>query len=196
MEIRFYLTDGEMFRYRRDDIEFERNLLKTLKPARIFSNRQIIIKDDEAVSGFNTATIEYVEFITEVDPGWHSHPGVARLVRIDQEKFSSKIREGFPRLSGDSQRVQQGEVFRGVMECVMVSGKRLFFEFESVVSAKYDIRSLMQTFFDPITFQGRLEVDGHIIVNSQNISRWVLFPAPPETPDAFWEMKRLNKYDR
>lgn len=195
MEVRFYLIDGEVFRYKRDDVDFVRNMFKTLKPARIFSNRQIIINDGEAVSGFNTDTIEYVEFITDEDPGWHTHPGVARLVCIDKEEFEKKIEEGFTRLTDESKMVEQGEVWRGVVDCVMVSGKRIYFEFESVASSKYDIRTLLQSFFDPVSFQGKLQDKGNIIINSKNIARWVLLPSPPETPEAFWEMKRLNNDD-
>lgn len=191
MEIVVHVTDGEVFRFEQEDPALINAIFHGVQPARIFQQKQILVHGRLAVSGFASSAIEQVEFITDVEPNWTAHQAVAdSMVSVSEEKFQDGVTKLLRSMGGQRPELRPGEKSRGFAEFVMTSGKRIYVVFEVTVKNKLEQRQILNNFLNPGGFYCRRQDGGHVIVNTENISRFTLNPGPNDAIANAWVATR------
>ena len=195
MKIRIHLTTGESFEFTQNNEVHINYIFDSLKKSKLFGRPQIIIHDSLRTNGFACERVDYVEFLTERKPDWNPVQELDRLVTLPKEVYEKNAQEICEKMEKSQISEQAGEKFSGLAEFIMRSGKRLFFEYEVSSFHRLDQRLLMQHFLESGEFLAEMQEGGYCIINSSNISRWVLTPGLSEAARISWTAEPPKRCD-
>ena len=90
LEIVVNLANGDVITYKQEDEKVARSILQAIKPARLFSDKQLLIAGSFTMSGFATDAVERVDFVMEGFPKW-PHPGhIREFAELSKEEFNEQ----------------------------------------------------------------------------------------------------------
>jgi hypothetical protein len=186
LQIQLHLVDGNLATYEQTDPIAVGSILREVQPAKVFSERQILIAGGFTVSGYSTASVVRVDFVGEDVPDYRLGPEMNRLEEISRDAFEAG------RVAGDDESRKRkrawtvGETFSGFAELELNNGAFVFLEFESTLRSKLDQRLVLQHFLAGSGLYCKRLGGGASFINTAAVVRWTLFPGPPEAPQNAW----------
>ena len=186
MKIDFHLSDGETYHYEQETEETAKAILEYLKPAKIFSQAQIVLQGSTSLSGFACRNVEWIEFTTDLGMPWAGHNvGFDRLDVITEEAFHAFIAKDAASRDSDLH----------VAEFVMRSGKRIHVEFRTSGATDVDLHVILGHLIEGGGFHAvDPTTSGHLLINPNNLSRWNVHPTSrkPLPPQYAWPASFLK----
>ena len=184
MDIRIHVTDGETFTFNQKNQVIAENILKSIRPNKMFTQPRIIIQDSISISVFACYRVEWIEFITKIDPGWLAPHGPKSLKLISEREYEERV--ALKELEIETrERPTPAEAalsMKVLLSFVMRSGQQLFAEtthFRSQYSP------------EPNGVYGKRNKDGHVLINPQNIIQWTVNCTFADTARNAWEANRV-----
>lgn len=96
LTIRIHLTDGSVHSFAQSDSTIIKKLWSTIEPARLFTQRRIIVGSEHSKSVFVAAEITRVDFVHDSLEGWPFPYGYTDIVELSEEEFHRQARLGEP----------------------------------------------------------------------------------------------------
>ncbi len=193
MDIIVHTTDGQSHSFFQEDLKKTAEILGRIQPTRLFNQKQIIIHGNIASSAFSTHSIEVIEFDTDMQPDWHA-PGLAgERVFISRELFEAGLARLLRHFKHGVPEVKPGDEIQGYAQFTHTSGRESFVALRLVVKNKIEVLQMMQSFFDQGAIVAKRHEGGHVLINTDTITRAQLTPAPNATPANAWEATRKGE---
>jgi hypothetical protein len=91
-QIDVYGIDSHISRFAVSDPQAARHLLERIQPARIFSQRNLVLKGDTGIAIFPCAAVVRVDFVMNGFPDWSSHHPASKMVESTEAEMEERLR--------------------------------------------------------------------------------------------------------
>ncbi len=193
MEISIHIADGESFSFVQPDEQEIQKIFTNAQPNRIFTNKQILVYGKMAVSSFNASAIEYIEFDTDKEVNWPKIQQLNEAHIVDEEEFKNIMTMLSRKYKGTRDDIGVGDEVHGAMELILRSGKKLFVGYKTTAKQGVEARQGLTHLFNQPALHFDRFPQGKIIINTEAISRYAIYPGPPTAPTNSWVATRKGE---
>ncbi len=189
MNITIHVSNGESFRFAQPDKETALKVLDGFQPNRLFTRPQILVHGSFSVSGFSSKEVEFIEFETDLEPGWTNRQRMESLQVLAKEDFDEALMKLTRRLE-KGLSTEDESAFHGLVDFRFLSGRELYLRAAFEKLGSIDDRHRLQSFFESEGFAARMSRGGWTVINTRAIVRYTIQPGPPTAPLNAWVAAR------
>lgn len=194
LEIHIHLCDSNIARFVQCDPQISCRLLDRIQPDKVFTQRQLILADDNSVTVYPCSAVARIDFVMEGFPGWPFHRNVIDVMEITEKEFKARYD---PRNSRTERPFQPGEIVCVFGEMELDNGERIFREvWIQVPRADLESERLpmdRNIFFQQLCLAPNLYVrrrgGGAILINPEHLVRMTFYPGPADMPANAWNVQ-------
>jgi hypothetical protein len=190
LEIQVHLSDGSITGFVLCEPETIQQTLDHIRPDRVFTQRQIILATDHALTVYPCSAVARVDLVMEGFPDWPPFPrNVSDIVEISprefRERFASRIRrvnlDGSSRVFGELELTNGQRLFREVhLKPPPPNAEREFLP--------QDYTLFLHQLLSAPVLHCRRRGGGAILVNPEHLVRMTFYPGPVNTPANAWRV--------
>ena len=160
-------------------------ILKSIQPNKFFKQPRFVIQVNRSINGFACARVEWIEFITEINPQWMGSYGSKSLMLLSEQEYETKIAVAALEIEVQKNGTPAKTVLtdKTLFRFVMTSGKKLFGETTHLIP-EYGP--------EPNVIYGKRDMRRHVLINPQNIIQWKVDWGQAEIRRQVWEAGEME----
>ena len=195
LEIRIHTQFGAVQTFFQDNPAVTAKLLKTLHPARMFSDDLLTIAGEYSLTVFDASKISRVDFLTEEIVPWKYPSDISDVIELSEEQFRERSHLNDPaRLERRRSPKQAGESAAVFADVEMTGGMRIFLSARIKVGLPTERPQRLRALFSAPAVHFRNPAGGTSVLNLKNLVRFTLNPGPDVTPSDAWPAHHLTQY--
>src|SRR5258706_6695311 len=194
VEIQIPMIDGSISRFIVDKPGAAPDLIASIHPNKIFTQRNIVIAGSRSMTAYPTAAVARVDFVMDGFPGWAFYHNLEDVMQITHEEFKQRYNPESADVDRVARVVVPGDTIVAWGEIELNNADRVYTEARFVAQAAtpIDRSMLFEQLFESHYLYSRRRGGGAILINPANIVRLSFFPGPPETPRNAWEAHHMD----
>ncbi|MCC5877584.1 MAG: hypothetical protein JJU11_15295 [Candidatus Sumerlaeia bacterium] len=182
LEIVIYLTDGSFHRYKQNDPAKINDIINTLQPPGVFSQKQLLIAGSYYMSGIPSQNITRIDIIGVDLPKMRHGASITHIEEISEHELDLYAKPRYSDTRRSEMVVNVGQQTESVAEINLIDTQRIGFKFRYQADIVADRRQLMQVFTSTMPIFGNRLGGGVMFLNPLNVVRWAFYPGIPEAP--------------
>lgn len=189
MEIRIYITGGQIYSFLQESPEEAGKMLDNINPKRLFSQPQIIIRGPDSTDGFTCSRIECIEFITDIHPHW-GVPGRSDLPILLSKRLPQKGLALTDNGKSKHDETNPGKTDKRLnvrLSFIMRSGRRFVVAFEQFSWEGFEHRLRANIFPNTEGLIARRMDQGYAVLNSYHIVHWSIKGGVDDIGPGIWK---------
>jgi len=191
LEIRVTLVDGKVVRFHQGDDDAIRRTLAQAHPERLFAEPHLFVSDKHSMTGFARSAVVRVDFVAAEVPSWPFPGRVTDIREVSDEDFLSHFHRADDGVMIPDLDTMEDRPFAGVCEVFLAGDQRVLVRVRAQASSRIDQRRVLPQLFRSHSLHFARLGQGVSFLNPDNISHFVFYPRPPETPLNAWPARRL-----
>ena len=185
--IRVHLTDGSVESFTASDEAEAKKIWDSVEPARLFTQRRLVLAGDHFKSVFVCDHILRVDFVQDSYDCWTFQGGYSDIVELSEEEFRKHARLDHPeQMAKRNQHTPVGDLLVSFLKLNLYGGKPLFLMAEFPVKLPAENQSFMRFLLSKGGFHLRLCGGGYGVVNLANLVGYTVYPGVAEIPADAW----------
>jgi hypothetical protein len=188
VEIQIHLIDGSVSRFVVDKPGAAPDLIASIQPNKLFTQRNILIAGSRSMTAYPTAAVARVDFVMDGFPGWQFYHNLQDVMQITHEEFLARFNPENVDVDRTDRVVVPGDTSVAWGDIELNNAERLYTEarFVAQPAMPIDRSMLFEQLFESHYLYSRRRGGGAILINPANIVRLTFYPGPPETPRNAW----------
>ncbi len=184
MEIHIFSNDSHVSRFTQADIVTSDLIMDKVRPDRIFTPHNLIVRSGISLFVFPCQKISRVDFVLPLHPDWKFHHNIIQAIQISGEEFNeqfAKYSAVTTTVNGVSYGRETDDTFAEFTLCNAEKVYAKFITRGGEITAADSSISLQHMFDAQSQYLERMG-GGAILINTANIQRLRMFPGPSRVP--------------
>src|SRR5258706_12661259 len=182
-----HLIDGSVESFTASDEAEAKKIWDSVEPARLFTQRRLVLEGDHFKSVFVSDHILRVDFVQDSYDCWTFQGGYSDIVELSEEEFRKHARLDHPeQMAKRNQHTPVGDLLVSFLKLNLYGGKPLFLMAEFPVKLPAENQSFMRFLLSKGGFHLRLCGGGYGVVNLANLVGYTVYPGVAEIPADAW----------
>jgi hypothetical protein len=187
LTIRVHLTDGSVHSFTQSDPTMIKRLWSTIEPARLFTQRRIIVGSEHSKSVFVATEVTRVDFLHDSFERWEFPNGYTEIMELSEAEFRKHAHLDEPALMVRRDRPNPaGDLLVSFIKLHLRGSQPLFVMVEIFAKLPAENQSVMQFLLSKTAVHMRLRGEGFGVINLANLAGYTTYPGVAQIPADSW----------